>query len=313
MARLRDMLDRITRGFDLHEDTLRSPRGTIRWPQYARESLPRGRWHHVPCRFPNLASDPLLRGAIRWTLERVLLELTLAGGQDRVALELGNSAKLLLDRVADVPSVYPRPELFTRTASTDPLMDHVVRYGLDAIGWVRDERGLGGGQQMDGLAWVLPLERLWEDYVVASVAEHVRIHGGVLRTGRRGETVTPLRWSTRTRDSLGHLAPDIVVHRSREVWIVDAKYKSHFAEIDERGWRQMADDIRERHRADVHQVLAYSALFDASEITATLAYPLRYTTWEHLHRRGLDRVTADLYQGVRHVKVELWGLPFGSA
>jgi hypothetical protein len=259
------------------------------------------------------SADPLLRGAIRRTLERVLLELRLAAGQDRIALELGNTARLLLDRVADVPSVYPRQELFARMASTDPLMDHVVRFGLDAIGWVRDERGLGGGQQMDGLAWVLPLERLWEDYVGAAIAADVRLHGGELRTGRRGETVTPLRWSTRTHDSLGHLAPDIIVFRNGVVWIVDAKYKSLFAEIDEHGWRQMADDIRERHRADVHQVLAYSALFDAPEITATLAHPLRPGTWDHLHRRGLDRVTADLYEGARHVKVELWGLPFGSA
>lgn len=70
---------------------------------------------------------------------------------------------------------------------------------------------------------------------------------------------------------------------------MDAKYKSHFAEIDEHGWRQMADDIRERHRADLHQVLAYSTLFHAPEITATLAYPLRLDPWEQLHRHGLDQ------------------------
>jgi hypothetical protein len=33
--------------------------------------------------------------------------------------------------------------------------------------------------------------------------------------------------------------------------------------------------MRGRHRADLRQVLAYSASFDAPEITATLAYPLR--------------------------------------
>jgi hypothetical protein len=305
IARLQEMLDRIKRGFDLRENTLRSPRGTIRWPQYTRESLPRGRWHHVPCRFPDLSTDPLLRGAIRWTLERVFLELTIAGGQDRVAIELGNSARMLLDRLTDVASVYPRPELFTRISTGGPLLEHAVRHGLDAIGWVRDER------EMDGLAWALPLERLWEDHVSAQVAADVRLRGGVLRTGRRGETVTPLRWSTRSHHSLGHLAPDAVVVRGKSVWIVDAKYKSHFAEIDEHGWRQMPDEIRDRHRADLHQVLAYSALFDAPEITATLAYPLRLDTWQHLHRRGLDRVTANLYEGARHVKVELWGLPFG--
>jgi hypothetical protein len=260
-------------------------------------------------RTSNIGTQPILitdvQLAIRWTLERVLLQLS-------AAIELGNSARILLDRLTDVASVYPRPEIFTRMSTGDPLLEHAVRHGLDAIGWVRDERGLGGGQQMDGLAWSLPLDRLWEDFVASLIADEVRVTGGTLRTGRRGETVTPLHWSDPTHRSLGHLVPDIVVSRGASVRIIDAKYKSHFAEIDEQGWRQMADEIRERHRADLHQVLAYSALFDAPEITATLAYPLRRDTWASLHARGLDRSSADLYQGGRHVKLELWGLPFGA-
>jgi 5-methylcytosine-specific restriction endonuclease McrBC regulatory subunit McrC len=76
------------------------------------------------------------------------------------------------------------------------------------------------------------------------------------------------------------------VIRGSSVWIVDAKYKSHYAEIDEAGWLRMADDIRASHRADLHQILAYTALFDAPEITATLAYPLRTDTWAALKARG---------------------------
>jgi len=111
---------------------------------------------------------------------------------------------------------------------------------------------------------------------------------------------------------MGHLVPDIVVARRSSVWIVDAKYKAHLTEIDESGWRKMADEIRESHRADVHQILAYSALFDAPEITATLAYPLRRNTWDSLLERGVDRVVADVYNGSRHVRLELWGMPFSA-
>jgi hypothetical protein len=96
------------------------------------------------------------------------------------------------------------------------------------------------------------------------------------------------------------------------VWIVDAKYKSHFAEVDELGWRQMADDIRDSHRADIHQVLGDSAPFDAPEITATLAYPLRHETWESLLARRMDRIAADIYSGSRHVRLEFWGIPFSA-
>ena len=236
----------------------------------------------------------------------------IAGGADRVALDLRTDAQRLLERVGDVPRVYPRSELLGRMSGNDPLLEQVVRSGLEAIGWVRDERGLGGGRQMDGLAWALPLDRLWEDHVAAKVQEQVRQEGGVLRLGRRGETVTPLHWSDSSHRSLGHLVPDIVVTRPESVWIVDAKYKSHFAEIDEAGWRQMAHEIRDSHRSDLHQVLAYSSLFDAPEIKATLAYPLRHDMWESLRERGLDRTVADLHSGTRHVRIELWGLPFST-
>jgi 5-methylcytosine-specific restriction endonuclease McrBC regulatory subunit McrC len=165
---------------------------------------------------------------------------------------------------------------------------------------------------MDGLAWALPLDRLWEDHVSAKVEAQVRQEGGTLRLGRRGETVTPLHWSSPAYRSLSHLLPDIVVTRPDSVWVVDAKYKSHFAEIDETGWRQMATDIRESHRADVHQVLAYSALFDVPELKATLAYPLRRETWEALKERRLDRVSAEIFAGSRHLELELWGLPFDA-
>jgi hypothetical protein len=102
------------------------------------------------------------------------------------------------------------------------------------------------------------------------------------------------------------------VIRGRTIWIVDAKYKSHFAEIDENGWRRMADEIREAHRADLHQALACASLFDADAIRTTLAYPLRQSTWSALNARGLDRSTAEIYHGTRHITLELWGLPFSA-
>ena len=89
IARLRALLEQLKRGFDFKEATPLAPRGTIQWSRYLRTSLPSGRWHQVPCRFPDLSTDPILRGAIRWTLERVLEELGLVAGDDRVALGLG--------------------------------------------------------------------------------------------------------------------------------------------------------------------------------------------------------------------------------
>ncbi len=102
-----------------------------------------------------------------------------------------------------------------------------------------------------------------------------------------------------------------MTYRER-VDVVDAKYKAHFAELDEQGWRAFAEDAREAHRADIHQILAYASLFDAPEVRAVLVYPLRERTWRILRDRGRDVSVAELFTGRRHVRLELRGLPFGN-
>src|SRR5215469_10243956 len=128
------------------------------------------------------------------------------------------------------------------------------------------------------------IRKLWEVYVEAIVRKEAAMTGGDVKVGRLGETVFPLNWSDPSHRTLGHLRPDIVVRRDRSVQIVDAKYKAHLAELDEAGWQRFADEEREAHRADLHQVLAYASLYDADDITATLVYPIRLRTWETLSR-----------------------------
>jgi 5-methylcytosine-specific restriction endonuclease McrBC regulatory subunit McrC len=192
------------------------------------------------------------------------------------------------------------------------LLNTTLRRGLEALGWVADERGLGGGREMDGIAWALHLEQLWENYVEALIRREAALDGGMVRVGRRRETVFPIEWSDPSHRSLGHLVPDIVVFRGNAVHIVDAKYKAHLSELDEHGWQRFTDDVRESHRADVHQILAYASLYAADEIRASLLYPLRQATYDALRSRGRDRSTANLLHGARRVHLELRGIPFGG-
>jgi hypothetical protein len=231
---------------------------------------------------------------------------------DYVNTILVRLATRLLELLSDAKSLRPRSELLDRYARSRGIFDFVLRQGLQALGWVADERGLGGGQEMDGLAWQLPLEQLWERYVEARIRDEVAREGGDISVGRLGQTVFPLHWSTSTGRSLTHLVPDIVVRRGRTIRIVDAKYKAHYAELDEQAWTRLTDEVREAHRADIHQVLAYASLYDVQDITATLVYPLRRATWEALRELGRDRARAELFHGNRCVRLELRGLPFGD-
>ena len=311
LNRLADLLRTLKPGYRSAEEVVRQPRGRILWARYAGESLPRGRWDRVPCRFPDLDVDPRLRRTVRWALERVRRDLVGVGGADPVAMALAALALRLLEQLQDVTALPPRRDEL-RLSLGGRTVSEALRRGLEAIAWIVDERGLGGGRELDGLAWQLPLDRLWEGYVEAVARREAAAVGADVKVARLRETTFPLHWSDPAHRSLGHLAPDIVTRRGRAVHVVDAKYKAHLAELDEAGWHRFSEDAREAHRADVHQVLAYAALFDADEVTATLVYPLRRGTFEALHARGRDVSRADLTYGGRRVLVELRGLPFGS-
>ena len=312
LARLEELLRSLRPGYRMAEETLRKPRGHIRWNAYVSQSLARGRWDALPCRFPELTKDPRVRSLARWTLERVCDGLAVLAISDPLAQRLIMLAKQLLEDVADVPPRMPlRDDMATLLGSARLHGQSMVR-GLEAIGWVSDERGLGGGRELDGLAWQLPLDRLWEAYVESIIRKESLTTGAEVRVGRLGQTIFPLHWSDPTHRSLGHLVPDIVVRRGDVVTVVDAKYKAHLAELDEHGWHRFVDTTREAHRADIHQVLAYAALYDAREVTAVLAYPLRRGTYESLVARGRERSTAELLHGGRLLRIELRGLPFGE-
>lgn len=311
LARLASLLARMQRGYQEREEMLANPRGRILWRRYINESLTRGHWEQLPCRFPDLGHDPRLRRHIRWALERVYADLVRVGRTDTVAMALAGQARQLLAPLSGVMPLRPRRDELDRMSRTG-ILDEAVILGLEAIAWVEEERGLGGGRELDGIAWSLSLSRLWEAYVEAVTRREAALTGGEVKVARRGETTIPLVWTDPMHRSLGHLAPDIIVRRGRAVQVIDAKYKAHLAELDDAGWRRFTEDARAAHRADLHQILAYAALYDAEEITATLVYPLRRSTYQALSAQGRDRSKAELVHGGRRVVLELRGLTFGS-
>ena len=192
LARIAELLDALRRGYQTKEETLHQPRGRILWDRYIAGSLATGRWADLPCRYPELATDPLLRRMARWGLERVRSELAMVGGRDPVARLLVALADDLLFRLRDVLPLVPRRADLDRIGGGDRLLGVALRRGLEALGWVADERGLGGGREMDGLSWTLPLHELWEHYVEGLVRREAALVGGSVRVGRKRETVFPI-------------------------------------------------------------------------------------------------------------------------
>jgi hypothetical protein len=139
----------------------------------------------------------------------------------------------LLQQVREVKPIAPaRPQL-DRLLLTTGLPPISFYRGLQALGWLVDQRGLAGTAETDGLAWCLPMYELFERWVEHLVRLWAHGFGAQVRSGRAHETVVPIRWRHSGARSLSSLVPDFVVKRADEIWVIDSKYKGHFEELDD--------------------------------------------------------------------------------
>jgi len=133
-----------------------------------------------------------------------------------------------------------------------------------------------------------------------------------MRSGRQRQTVVPLNWDPPYLGSQKSLIPDIVIERGDTTVIVDAKYKEHWEEMQERRWTDLEAELRDRHRADLLQVLAYSTVAQKPRVLVCLAYPCNEERWLSLLERNLAVHRASLPMSERRVELVLIGLPLST-
>lgn len=308
VARLEALLALQVRRFRARDEEVPAPRGGVDWERYVAQGLAQCRPMAIPCRFPDLDDDERLRGAIHWTALRQRDGLLSQRALAPVARELLDRFDRILARVAGAAPV--RPGRGARDAwESEPLRSRLFREGVEAIGWVVDERGLAGLSETTGLAWQLPMEACFEAGVEAAAERCARLVGGTVESGRTARARAPLDWTPRGAGSLRALIPDVRVRTSEVSLVVDAKYKPHAEQIARFGWDGVPETVRERHRADVHQVLAYAALEGRARVTACLAYPASPDAWPALVERGRDEMRATLRAEGREVELVLLAAP----
>lgn len=240
---------------------------------------------------------------IRWTAEAQARSLSTQAEHGAFVHQLFQRAQALVEKVRDATPVRPTASL-TQSMVRLPLRSDVLFEGLEAIEWTADERGLAGICDLEGIPWVMDMDQFFEAWV-ESVLERVTWNtGGSLRRGRLRQTQVPIRWERVSVGTLLSLIPDFVLQAPDFTLIADAKYKRHLEEFTSYTRRDVSDEIREAHREDIHQVLAYSSLYDSPSRLAVLVYPCKKSTWESLKHRGLLVVKAHVAAG--GVGCQLW-------
>ena len=294
LRRIEALLRHQKRGFVDREEERCSPRGRVDWSDYATRRLSTGRWSSLRCRFPDPDDDPNLVAAVRWTLKRIRDDLD--NYRDSVP------ARLLRLRASAIEALIGPGESRRPSAWDQPDVVGTVAEARQAMGWIAEERGLGGAKSLDGMSWELAIEQVWEawvDHFISLLAPHC----GLIPIPA-GQTTRSLNWRT-SLGSMRRLIPDGGLRGpGRTIW-VDAKYKAHLQLLAQKGWSGLSEEVRDRHRADLHQALAYTALDDAALVDSILVYPQVDVDSSHAP------AIATLPAGRRTVRLVLVGLPFG--
>jgi len=308
LTRLNALLDSLDRRFEFVSEVRRAPRGRVDWAGYAIKSIPHAKLLSVPCTFPDLRDDRLLQGAVRYSATRQLRALETQKEHGAFIHRLMDFAQRVLQRVQHVPPHIPSPITLGAWLQRPMRTDHFIE-GLQAIEWTVEERGLAGLSDLQGIPWRMPMDQFFEAWMELIFRAVARRTGAQVRVGRKRETTHPINWEPPNVGSQKSLVPDIWLEWESTTLIVDAKYKRHWEELQQQGWSGMQEELREQHRNDLLQVLAYANLARTGRVIACLAYPCSADTWESLRDRGRLIHRADVIARPRSLQLWLTAVP----
>lgn len=312
LSRLKALLDHLTRRFETTSEIRRAPRGRVEWNLYATRHAGSGDFVSVPCTFPDLRDDSQLKGAIRYTLERQLRGLQTQTHHGSFIHRLIDFCQQLLLRVQTAAIFVPSPLTFSRWLER-PMRTDFLKDGLQAIQWTVEERGLAGLSELEGIPWHMPMETFFESWVEVVLERVAQSTGARLKVGRKRETTHPISWSPPSAGSQKSLIPDLWLEWESTTLIVDAKYKRHWEELHEHSWAELEEALRERHRNDLLQVLAYANLARTPRVVACLAYACTPQSWTYLREKNRLIHKAEITIGNRSLYLWLTAIPMASS
>ena len=311
LVRLKQLLDSMNRRFETVRENRNSPRGAVDWTAYAEKEISRGHFLSVPCTFPDLRDDALLKGAIRFSLEKYLRSLETQVEHGAFVHRLIQFCEEFLQKVRTAAVYIPSTTTLAQWLQRPIRAEHLAA-GLQAIQWTLEDRGLAGISDLEGIPWHMPMEQFFESWVETVFSRVARQTGGTLKTGRRRETTRAIRWDPAYIGSQKSLTPDIWIELDSTTVIVDAKYKRHWEELQHHSWHSADQIMKEAHRNDLFQVLAYANLARTPRVIACLAYPCSPETWASMLERGRLIHKADVTTGSRNVAVWLTAVPMAT-
>lgn len=309
LSRIEGLLKENERNFQFKHENLSAPKGQVNWSSYITQRISKGNFLSIPCKYPELVENKDLLSVIHHILKIQKASLETQRGIGIYVIRMIEYCNSLINLVRHVPPIKPSKN-FLKNFNPSLFNSEALSKGLEAIEWTIDEKGLAGIGDLSGIPWSMSMESLFEAYIEAICDNVAKKRGGTLTSGRNRETIKPIEWDPPYVGSQKYLLPDVIIEQSNETTIIDAKYKSHWEDLNWKSWDQLEEEIQNRHRQDLFQVLSYAVTRSDENTTCCLVYPCSIETFRSLEERERLFHKASINRDAASLNVILTAIPF---
>ena len=240
------------RKFDNVEKISSQPTGQINWTKYINNEYKVEKRLKYPAKTNILSEFHIEYAEIRYVFDICKSELLSANTPQRIKNTLRNKLSFLEERL-----YHHKPKVINRIPikySDSPTVKTCKVQANKILNF----------NHVDSTAWRVDFSDVFEKFVQYIFGEAAKESGGRLYSNFKFHSRSSNHYSW----ELKHIEPDAIFQKGNVLVFIDAKYKSNLYNKFDR-----SEFLKEDHRHDLHQIMAYSSFSNSDIKFGFLCYP----------------------------------------
>ena len=259
------------RKFDNIEKVSTQPTGQINWTKYINNEYKVENKLNFPARTNILSEFHYEYSEIRYVFDISKSELLSANTPQRIKNTLRNKLSFLEERL-----YHHKPKATNKVTirfSDSPTVKACKKQANKILNF----------KLVDSTAWRVDFSDVFEKFIQHIFKEAAKEIGGRLYSNFKFHSSTSKHYSW----ELKHIEPDAIFQKDNVLVFIDAKYKSNLYNKFDR-----SAVLKEDHRLDLHQILAYSSFSRTESKFGILCYPSDQIELKSInYKNGINEAT----------------------
>lgn len=252
ISALEELVKRSWRKFDNKEKILNQPTGQINWSKYINNEYKVENRLKFPARTNILNEFHREYAEIRYVYDICKRELLSVNTPLRIKNNIRNKISFLEEKL-----YHHQPKVTNKIVikiTDNPIVKRCKEQGNKILDF----------NLLDSTAWRVDFSDVFEKFIQHIFKKVAKETGGRLYYNFKFRSQTSKRYSW----ELKHIEPDAIYQKGETLVLIDAKYKSNlYNKFD------LSEVLKEDHRHDLHQIMAYSSFSRTNSKFGFLCYP----------------------------------------